>query len=174
MKSFGCGQRVTVVPRRRSRLFPTNCSSVLCCSSSEVGSPMSDRRWRDLGRYCNRVAPVRMNRRLGLSQSNLCVIKPATTRRQTMLHGHNKYSTHIVESMCTWVALDVSGRGTSPARPALCWESLMRDDAGARLNGDLGDRASARGLISFNQDNEALLGSDQVGWFRPPERPRLT
>ena len=50
----------------------------------------------------------------------------------------------------------------------------MRDDAGARLNGDLGDRASARGLISFNQDNEALLGSDQVGWFRPPERPRLT
>jgi hypothetical protein len=36
------------------------------------------------------------------------------------------------------------------------------------------DRASARGLVSFNQDNEALLGSDQAGWFRPPARPRLT
>jgi hypothetical protein len=53
------------------------------------------------------------------------------------------------------------------------WESLMSDDVGARLNGGLGDRASAR-LVSFNQDNEALLGSDQAGRFRPPDRPRLT
>ena len=50
----------------------------------------------------------------------------------------------------------------------------MTDDVGARLNGGLGDRASARGLVSFNQDNEALLGSDQAGRFRPPDRPRLT
>jgi hypothetical protein len=50
----------------------------------------------------------------------------------------------------------------------------MSDDAGARLNGGLGDRASARGLVSFKQDYEALLGSDQAGWFRPPDRPRLT
>jgi len=58
MKSFGCGQPVTVVPDTDRGLFPTNCSSVLCCSLSEVGSPMSDRRWRHLGRYRNRVAPV--------------------------------------------------------------------------------------------------------------------
>jgi len=49
----------------------------------------------------------------------------------------------------------------------------MSDDVGARLNGGLGDRASAR-LVSFNQDNAALLGSDQAGRFRPPDRPRLT
>jgi hypothetical protein len=53
------------------------------------------------------------------------------------------------------------------------WESLMSDDVGARLNGGLGDRASAR-WVSFNQDNEALLGGDQAGRFRPPDRPRLT
>ena len=47
----------------------------------------------------------------------------------------------------------------------------MTDDVGARLNGGLGDRASAR-LVSFNQDKEALL--DQAGRFRPPDRPRLT
>ena len=51
-------------------------------------------------------------------------------------------------------------------------ESLMTDDVGARLNGGLGDRASAR-LVSFNQDNELLLGSEQAGWFRPPDRPYL-
>ena len=28
--------------------------------------------------------------------------------------------------------------------------------------------------VSFNQDNEALLGSEQAGRFRPPDRPRLT
>ena len=49
----------------------------------------------------------------------------------------------------------------------------MSDDVGARLNGGLGDRASAR-LVSFNRDNETLLGSDQAGRFRPPDRPRLT
>ena len=72
-----------------------------------------------------------------------------------------------------WEALAVSGRGTAPAKPARVWESLMSDDVGARLNGALGDRASAR-LVSFNQDKEALLGSDQAGRFRPPDRPRLT
>ena len=72
-----------------------------------------------------------------------------------------------------WVALEVSGRGTAQAKPALCvWESLMTDDVGARLSG-LGDRASAR-LVSFNQDNEALFGSEQAGWFRPPAWPGLT
>ena len=50
----------------------------------------------------------------------------------------------------------------------------MSDDVGARLIGALGDRAFARGLVSFNQDYEALLGSDQAGRFRPPDRPRLT
>jgi len=49
----------------------------------------------------------------------------------------------------------------------------MSDDVGARLNGGLGDRAFAR-LVSFDRDNEALLGSDQAGRFRPPDRPRLT
>jgi len=34
----------------------------------------------------------------------------------------------------------------------------MTDDVGARLNGGLGDRASAR-LVSFNQDNETRLDS---------------
>jgi hypothetical protein len=50
----------------------------------------------------------------------------------------------------------------------------MTDDTGARRKGALMDRASARGLVFFNQDNEALLGSDQAGRFRPPDRPRLT
>jgi hypothetical protein len=49
----------------------------------------------------------------------------------------------------------------------------MTDDVGARLNGGLRDRASAP-LVSFNQDNETLLGSDQAGRFRPSDRPRLT
>jgi hypothetical protein len=49
----------------------------------------------------------------------------------------------------------------------------MTDDVGSRLNGGLRDRASAR-LVSFNQDNEAVLGSDQAGRFRPADRPRLT
>ena len=49
----------------------------------------------------------------------------------------------------------------------------MTDDVGARLNGGLADRASARWL-SFNQDDEMLLGSEQAGRFRPPDRPRLT
>jgi hypothetical protein len=49
----------------------------------------------------------------------------------------------------------------------------MTDDVGARLNGGLGDRASAR-LVSFNQDNETRHGSEQAGRFRPPDRPRLT
>jgi hypothetical protein len=48
----------------------------------------------------------------------------------------------------------------------------MTDDAGARLSG-LGDRTSAR-LVSFNQDDETLFGSEQARWFRPPDRPRLT
>ena len=91
-----------------------------------------------------------------------------------MLHCHNKYPAHIVNSMCVWVALEASGRGTAQAKPALwVWESLMTDDIGARLTGGLGARASAR-LVSFNQDNEALLGSEQAGWFRPPDRPGLT
>jgi len=80
---------------------------------------MRDRRWRNTGRYCNRVALVGMNKRLDLSQSNRCVIEPATTHHQTMLHCHNKYSAHIVKSMCVWEALDVSGRGAAPAKPAL-------------------------------------------------------
>ena len=72
-----------------------------------------------------------------------------------------------------WVALEMSGRGTARAKPALCvWESLMTGDVGARLSG-LGNRASARS-DSFNQDNEKLLGSEQAGRFRPPNRPRLT
>src|SRR6185436_16206769 len=29
-------------------------------------------------------------------------------------------SAHVVKSMCVWEALDVSGRGTAPAKPALC------------------------------------------------------
>jgi len=49
----------------------------------------------------------------------------------------------------------------------------MTEDVGARLYGGLGDRASAR-LVSFDQDNETLLGSEQAGRFRPPDRPRLT
>jgi hypothetical protein len=49
----------------------------------------------------------------------------------------------------------------------------MCDDVGARLEGALGDRACAR-LVSFNLDKETLLGSDQAGRFRPPDRPRLT
>ena len=49
----------------------------------------------------------------------------------------------------------------------------MTDDVGARLNGGLEDRASAR-LVSFNQDNETLRDYDQAGRFRPPDRPRLT
>ena len=49
----------------------------------------------------------------------------------------------------------------------------MTDDVGARLNGGVGDRASARS-VSFNQDNEILLGSQQAGRFRPPDRPRLS
>ena len=97
----------------------------------------------------------------------------ATFRRQKCLHCHNKYSAHIVKSVCVWEALDVSGRGTAPAKPALCLGVVDDCDVGARLNGGLGDRASAR-LVSFNQDNEALLGSDHAGRFRPPDRPRLT
>ena len=50
----------------------------------------------------------------------------------------------------------------------------MGDDIGARLNGALGIRASARQGASFNQDNETLRGSEQPGRFRPPDRPRLT
>jgi hypothetical protein len=50
----------------------------------------------------------------------------------------------------------------------------MCDDVGARLNGALENRASARQLVSFNQDNETLRGSGQPGRFRPPDRPRLT
>jgi hypothetical protein len=71
-----------------------------------------------------------------------------------------------------WVALEVSGRGTAQPSQRCVWESLMTDDVGARLSG-LGYRASAR-LVSFNQDNETLLGSEQAGRFRPPDRPRLT
>jgi hypothetical protein len=48
----------------------------------------------------------------------------------------------------------------------------MTDDVGARLNGALGNRACARESISFNQDNETLLTSEQPGRFRPPDRPR--
>jgi len=47
----------------------------------------------------------------------------------------------------------------------------MRDEVGARLNGAPGN---ARQLVSFNQDNETLRGSEQAGRFRPPDRPRLT
>ena len=36
----------------------------------------------------------------------------------------------------------------------------MSDDVGARLNGALGNRASARQWASFNLDNEALRGSE--------------
>ena len=49
----------------------------------------------------------------------------------------------------------------------------MSDDVGARLNGALGIRASARQWASFNLDNEALRGSEPGG-SRPPDRPRLT
>jgi hypothetical protein len=49
----------------------------------------------------------------------------------------------------------------------------MTDDAGARLNGGLGNRASAR-LVFFNQEDEKLFGSEQARWFRPPDRPHLT
>ena len=66
-------------------------------------------------------------------------LRTASSRRQTMLHCYNKYSAHVVKSMCVWEALDVSGRGTAPAKPALCvGVSLMSDDVGARLNGALG------------------------------------
>ena len=50
----------------------------------------------------------------------------------------------------------------------------MSDDVGARLDGALGSRVSARQWDSFNQDNETLRGSEQPGRFRPPDRPRLT
>ena len=50
----------------------------------------------------------------------------------------------------------------------------MGDDVGARLDGALGIRASARQWASFNQDNETLRGNQQPGRFRPPDRPRLT
>ena len=49
----------------------------------------------------------------------------------------------------------------------------MIDDAGVRLNGELGVRASAR-LVSSNQHNETLRGSEQAGQVRPLDRPRLT
>jgi hypothetical protein len=48
----------------------------------------------------------------------------------------------------------------------------MTDDVGVRLSG-LVDRASAR-LVSFNQDDETLFGSERAGWSRPPDRPHLT
>ena len=54
------------------------------------------------------------------------------------------------------------------------WESLMGDDVGARPNGALGIRSSARQWASFNQDNETLRGGEHPGRFRPPDRPRLT
>jgi hypothetical protein len=47
----------------------------------------------------------------------------------------------------------------------------MTDDVRARLNGGLGDRASAR-LVSFNPDDEMLL--ERPGRFRPPDRPHWT
>ena len=50
----------------------------------------------------------------------------------------------------------------------------MGDDVGARLDGALEIRAFARQWASFNQDNETLRGNQQPGWFRPPDRPRLT
>jgi len=50
----------------------------------------------------------------------------------------------------------------------------MSDDVGARLNGALRNRTFVRQWVSFNQDNETLLGSEQPGRFRPPDRPRLT
>jgi hypothetical protein len=106
-------------PRRQSLSVLTNCTRMLFRSSSEVGGPMRDRRWRNTGRYCNRVARLGMNKRSGLSQGNWYVIRPATTRHQTMIHCHNKYSAHIVKRECVWEALDVSGRGTAPAKPAL-------------------------------------------------------
>jgi hypothetical protein len=50
----------------------------------------------------------------------------------------------------------------------------MSDDVEARPKGGLGNRACARQLGSFNQDNETLFGSEQPGRFRPPDLPRLT
>ena len=52
--------------------------------------------------------------------ANANSLRAASSRHQTMLHCHNKYSAHIVKSMCVWEALDVGGRGTAPVKPALC------------------------------------------------------
>ncbi len=49
----------------------------------------------------------------------------------------------------------------------------MADDVGARLNG-AGESCFCTKLVSVNQDNETLLGSEQAGRYRPPDRPRLT
>jgi hypothetical protein len=98
----------------------------------------------------------------------------ATFRYQKFLHYHNNHlGMHRNRKRVVW------GRWTRAVGVLLqqiqrcVWESLMTDDVGARPNGGVGDRASAR-LVSFNQDNEMLLGSEQAGRFRPPDRPRLT
>ena len=75
--------------------------------------------------------------------------------------------------MCVWEALGVSGRGTASASQRCERESLMIDDVGARLKGALGESCCCTKLISFNQDSETPLCSEQAGWFKPPERPRL-
>ena len=51
----------------------------------------------------------------------------------------------------------------------------MSDDVGARPKRALGNRASARQWVSFNQDNEAGRGehSRRLGSFKPPDRLRL-
>ena len=49
----------------------------------------------------------------------------------------------------------------------------MSNDVGARLNGALGESCCCTKLISFNQDSETPLGSEQAGRFKPPDRPRL-
>jgi hypothetical protein len=36
------------------------------------------------------------------------------------LRCHSDFSLRVVLGLCVWEALDVSGRGTAPARPALC------------------------------------------------------
>jgi CRP-like cAMP-binding protein len=66
-----------------------------------------------------------------------------------------------IRGLCVWEALDVSGRGTAPAKPALCvGVALMSNDVGARPNGALGIRASARQALGPLIQKLRSLGVD--------------
>ena len=81
---------------------------------------MRDQRWRVKGRYRNRIAPETMNERSGTSATTDGVAVPAATRLEILLRCHFNYFANEVPSHCVWEALAVSGRGTAPAKPALC------------------------------------------------------